>query len=314
MRNEKFISFLEKGIQNFSQEETKKHLGDRTTYIGSSDIGQCPRKVFFSKNMPQEHSLQQNMIFLRGHLAENIIKAGFSGNKIQFEEQFEVEGKDQYRFVRTHIDFLIHLNEEEKIIVECKSVNTIPKTPYESWVLQTQLQMGLLKENNFPIKRGIIAVINVNTGELEAFELQFSQELFNVALKRAEMLWEALKNNREPFPEKGNLCSYCQVKASCPALKGENLPEELEVLAVTYNELQKQQKSTSNEVDAIKKQIIDFMSATGIHKAKVNNLMVSYSVQKGKVLIDQKALKEKFPEIYESLKTYGKDYEILKIS
>lgn len=313
-KNTKFLNFLESGIKAFSKENTEATLGDRSKYVGSSDIGQCPRKAFLHKTTPVEASFQQELVFLRGHMAENIIRLGLQGGKVPFEEQVEVAGEDDYAFIKTHIDFVADIG-AESVVVECKSTNAIPETPYLSWILQVQLQMGLLRKKQ-KVERGIIAVINLNSGAMEAFDVSFSEEMFQMALSRAQNLWVSLQSKQEPQGETGSLCSFCAYKANCPLLhKGaDSLPLELEQDALRYAELQKASKEAQKEADGLKSKLMDFMSATGTKKVQVKDLSLSYSLMKGRVGVDSKALAEQHPEIFESLKTVGKDYGMLRIS
>ena len=50
--------------------QPKIELGDRTEYVGASDVGQCPRKVILSKTQPLPHDLQTLIRFERGNLVE----------------------------------------------------------------------------------------------------------------------------------------------------------------------------------------------------------------------------------------------------
>lgn len=312
--NTKFLNFLENGIKAFSKKNTIETLGDRSTYVGSSDIGQCPRKAFLHKTMPVEASFQQELVWMRGHMAETIVANGLSGGSASFETQVEVAGEGDYAFIKTHIDFVADMG-SESIVIECKSTNAIPQEPYLSWILQVQLQMGLLRKRK-KVERGIIAVINLNTGLLEAFDIPYSEEMFQMALSRAKNLWDALTTKQEPQGETGNLCSFCAYKATCPVLhKGaDSLPEELEQDALRYAELQKASKEAQKEADGLKSKLMDFMSATNTKKVQVQDLSLSYTLMKGRVGVDSKALAEQHPEIYEALKTVGKDYGMLRIS
>lgn len=312
--NTKFLNFLENGIKAFSKKNTMETLGDRSQYVGSSDIGQCPRKAFLSKTMPVEASFQQELVFLRGHMAETVIQLGLQGGEVPFDNQVEVAGEGDYAFIKTHIDFVADMD-NESIVIECKSTNAIPQEPYLSWILQVQLQMGLLRKQK-KVERGIIAVINLNSGVLEAFDIPYSEEMFKMALDRAKNLWEALETKQEPQGETGSLCSFCSYKANCPLLhKGaDSLPLELEQDALRYAELQKASKEAQKEADGLKSKLMDFMSATGTKKVQVQDLSLSYSLMKGRVSVDSKALAEQHPEIFEILKTVGKDYGMLRIS
>lgn len=201
------------------------------------------------------------------------------------------------------------------IVIECKSTNAIPQEPYLSWILQVQLQMGLLRKTK-NVERGIIAVINLNSGGIEAFDIPYSENMFQMALDRAKKLWDSLQSKQEPQEEIGNLCSFCNYKGNCPMLhKGaDSLPLELEQDALRYAELQKQSKEAQKEAGGLKSKLMDFMSATGTKKVQVQDLSLSYTLMKGRVGVDSKALSEQHPEIYEVFKTVGKDYGMLRIS
>ena len=264
--------------------------------------------------MPVEASFQQELIFLRGHMAESVIRCGLQGGKVPFKEQVEVCGDGEFSFVKTHIDFVADMG-SNNIVIECKSTNAIPQEPYLSWILQVQLQMGLLRKTK-NVECGIIAVINLNSGGIEAFDIPYSENMFEMALDRAKKLWDSLQSKQEPQEEIGNLCSFCNYKGNCPMLhKGaDSLPLELEQDALRYAELQKQSKEAQKEAGGLKSKLMDFMSATGTKKVQVQDLSLSYTLMKGRVGVDSKALSEQHPEIYEVFKTVGKDYGMLRIS
>ena len=48
--------------------QPKIELGDRTEYVGASDVGQCPRKVVLPKTQPVPYDLQTLIRFERGNL------------------------------------------------------------------------------------------------------------------------------------------------------------------------------------------------------------------------------------------------------
>ena len=48
--------------------QPKIELGNRTEYVGASDVGQCPRKVVLSKTQPVPHDSQTLIRFERGNL------------------------------------------------------------------------------------------------------------------------------------------------------------------------------------------------------------------------------------------------------
>ena len=54
------------GLQKAQHTDTQKNLGDRSSYIGSSDIAGCPRMVILAKTSPENHDLKTLIRFQRG--------------------------------------------------------------------------------------------------------------------------------------------------------------------------------------------------------------------------------------------------------
>ena len=56
----KFLKFIETGLKH-----RDSGLGDRSTYIGASDVGQCPKKSYLSKLFKPEYDLKQHIVFMQ---------------------------------------------------------------------------------------------------------------------------------------------------------------------------------------------------------------------------------------------------------
>ena len=69
----KLAEILENGLRAYCDNKTKTELGDRSEYIGASDIVGCPRRVVLDKLNPPKHSMETLVRFERGHLAEDIV-------------------------------------------------------------------------------------------------------------------------------------------------------------------------------------------------------------------------------------------------
>lgn len=78
MKIEALKNIWDKAFLDTLSEESVKSLGDRSLYIGSSDIGSCPRRVFLTKTQPNAHSIEQGIVFQRGHLAESATSSPIS--------------------------------------------------------------------------------------------------------------------------------------------------------------------------------------------------------------------------------------------
>ena len=247
------INKIKEALQTLSEHHTKKSLGDRSLYIGASDIGGCPRKVLLSKLYPQTSDLNQLIQQKRGHLTETILEEAFSEagfNNVTKQVAVKYLKYDTLP-VKAHIDFVFTSEASKtKAILEVKSPkNILPKAPYEAWIMQLYLQMGLLAEKHPGYKiKGAILLMGLNVGEIKVFNgYEHNPEIFEGLLNRSSVLWEQLeelRNNPDTDikTEVSPLCGYCDFIANCPALQAEEIPE-LEDTAEQYLALKEQDKS-----------------------------------------------------------------------
>jgi CRISPR-associated exonuclease Cas4 len=204
-------AYIEKNLPKVLEKYTTETLGDRSKYIGASDIAGCLRKSFLSKKEKVEHSIAKHIIFQRGHLTEQIVELMITGTN--YKKQVELCSKTYNGFdIKAHLDFVIE-NEKRAVVLEVKSTSTPVDEPYESWILQIQLQMGLLQKR-FPNKKvsGYVVAINVNTGWYKTFHVFPNITLYDMALKKANELAFALQLDIEPKAELQNYCDECPFK------------------------------------------------------------------------------------------------------
>jgi len=307
------LQFIEAGLRLVDS-----GLGDRSKYVGSSDIGQCFKKSYLSKFQKVIFSAKQLIIFMRGHNAEGIVREGLKNNpmNIKFKEQVEVKGKGNLSFIKTHIDFVVEFP-QELLVIECKSISSsLPNNqPRESWILQTILQMGLLKAQTNRSVRGKIVAINVNTGDREEFDVIWNNALFNVAISRANTLWNSMQTKTEPKGEVGDLCGFCPFKGTCETLRanGTQIPKDVQEALEQYKELQETAKKANTDAKAIKENLISFMQATGSKKLLGDSLTASYSERKGGEYISMQEIRSKYPQIAEELSEQKKASTVLRV-
>lgn len=232
-------------LRKLAEQHTTETLGDRREYLGSSDIGYCPRKVILEKMHPGEHSLTTLLRFQRGHIAEDIIANAFTAaGYSNFERQVEITLSGDAP-VTVHIDF-VFTSETQKIksILEVKTTDPIPNTAYSSWESQLYLQMGALAKRypGYTIK-GAILPIDLSEGEIDFFNGYTPQEtLFSGLLDRAGRIWsdyQTVQSGKEVElkTEVSPLCGYCNHIATCPCFEAEVVPE----MAGIVSELQQMQ-------------------------------------------------------------------------
>lgn len=288
--------YIEESLPKIIAEETKKSLGDRTKYIGASDIGSCLRKAYLSKKHVVEHDIAQYIVFQRGHLSEGIVEKMLQGTN--YSTQVEAKGKAVNGFdIKAHIDFTIN-SKKEIVVIEAKSTSMPVNEPYESWILQIQLQMGLLqKKHPNKLIRGYVIAIDVNTGWKKTFKVSQNQTLYDIAYNKANILATALYKNEEPLAEQQLFCSKCPFKKDCPALISKSttlLPLEVSKYIKKLGLLKQYEK----EAWSIKKLLKDFMQVTNKNVAKVNNTTIQLVSKENNYDMDVARFKIEEPELY----------------
>lgn len=309
----KLEKFIEKNLSKVLKEETLKTLGNRSEYIGASDIGSCLRKAYLSKTQNEVHSVKQQIIFERGHLSEGIVEKMIKGTP--YKEQVEVIGKTNNGFpVKAHIDFVVDFG-SECVVIEAKSTSIEVDEPYDSWILQVQLQMGLLKsqcDKENKNVRGYIIAINVNTGWYKAFEVKPNKTLFDIAMNNANILANGLVNKQCPDGDEQLYCSSCSFKGNCPAINRgfvEQLPNDVKKVVEKIKTL----SSVEKEIKSQKTLLKEYMIATDKTRVKSNDFTVSFVNIKGKDGVDIKRLKNEKPEIYNEYYKQQNGFSYVKI-
>lgn len=306
---------FESNFRKALEKDTEISLGDRKEYIGASDISGCLRKSFLSKKeKTKDDSIEQLLTFERGHQFENIVEKFLYGEI--YKKQVEIkDAKTSNGFaLKPHLDFVMY-NPKEKVatVIEAKSTKNIIEL-YESYVLQLQLQMGLLQAqcgSDWKID-GVIFVVSTDS-KYELFEIEQNTTLFNMAMQRADELAHALKTNIEPKAEIQLYCDKCPFKGDCQAIsKGAN--KELPFNIKTQIKKLKQFQSIEKEIKNLKGEIQSFLEATNTHVAKCNDTTVSLQQNKGDdYTIDLGRLRIEQPKIYAEYRIPAKKYSWLKI-
>ena len=275
-------------LQTLSKQHTQETLGDRSSYLGASDIGNCPRKVIFERLQPADHDLATLLRFQRGHMAEDIVaNAMTAAGYTNFDRQVEVIASGTTP-IKVHIDFVFTTNNPKvKAILEIKSTTSIPDEPYASWESQLYLQMGSLKEQypEYQIKAAVLA-IDLGSGEVEFFNGYIPEDtMYAGLLDRASKIWTdyqfmAIGHPKLPATEPGNLCGYCNHLSTCPRFAAEEVPE-LEDAVAELQELQDKEKSLKNQIEPKKANLLQIVDRAG-HPIKVNGSILSKATRSRK--------------------------------
>jgi len=318
----KLSEILAKGLQTYAKKKSENELGDRSVYIGASDIPNCPRKVILDKLDSEDHDLETLVRFERGHLAENIVanalqSAGY-GN---FVRQYEVDATESLGVpVKAHLDF-VWFGKNSVSVLEVKTVSGIPDSPYESWEMQLYAQMGFLALSGVEGQiRGAILALDLNSGQHKVFNgYEHNEEIAQSLFDKAVIMWEALAAIRagqvdEDWQDKltiqpNQLCCCCNHSASCPRFRGEVEMPEIEEEAKELLRLKAQKKSLDAQIKAKQAPLMEIFAKVGIEpgtKVRAGNLVLKLVSRKSKYLVKD-AVIAKLEEIGEDLSAYQRE-------
>lgn len=236
-------------------------LGDRSTYVGSSDVGNCSRKVVHEKLSPTPLDSAARLRQMRGHVAEDLFKKLLTLSGVSFISQLELIHPEEP--FQAHVDFLLNENHttEPCTIVEVKSCNGLPDDPYPSWLDQLQWQMGLFRLT-YPEQevKGYILALDLNAGRYKSFgPYDPSGEVFAYLQDKGRSIMEAVQTGEEPLPAPGLLCGPCPHRDDCPAHElGQELPIEVAALAEDYLLLNEEKNQAEKRMLPLKQNLLEF--------------------------------------------------------
>ena len=152
---EGLLTVLRCGLERSSEQQTVLYLGDRSSYVGMSDIGRmldCPRAALAGKllkpaTQESAEELRHHLILQRGHWFEQGIHQALTGYGFLPLSQLEIEVMHGNTPIKAHLDFTLAAGQPRPAvrILEVKSTTRIPSAVPESHFLQVGGQTALLK-------------------------------------------------------------------------------------------------------------------------------------------------------------------------
>ena len=169
-----------RGLLKHGECRTAAELGDRSKYVGLSDIGkgaECLRSAVAGKVYGSLHpkaddigvwyrdqeydkvtaALKKQLILQRGHWFEAGMESVFEANQAKFFTQLEIDAVFDGVPVLAHLDFVLVAKGAVRIL-ELKSTENLPDNLYASYECQLYGQLGFLvkywNEKRFSIRDG----------------------------------------------------------------------------------------------------------------------------------------------------------------
>lgn len=311
------VPFFESAVVALNRKQSES-LGDRTQYIGSSDVAGCSRKAYLQRKHPRSPSVSTLLKFARGHAAEwlvnNIFQAGDA--KHLYDEQVELIHPEVP--LRCHIDFLFYADFDGKAqlhAIEVKSVSGIPDAPYPQWEDQLQYQLGLLRMQ-YPKGEigGSILAVDLNAGEIHQYNgYQFDEPTFNFLFCKGLHLLDAINGQVEACPSPSHLCGYCQYRHDCPAMTMPKvqLPSEIEMIATRYAELNDTKSRAEKEMKALRIELTDFTGPS--FRGCTETLDLNVTTVESSMTVDGALLKRLYPDVYPNVLKARAGYARLEV-
>ena len=160
------LRLLTQGLLAHGEQKTANEFGDRSQYIGMSDIGngmECMRAAVASKlglsAIPAAAALGEfahedlgrvlgrQIILQRGHWQEYGIEKALMATGVKLVPQLEISIEHNGVLIKAHLDFTLVWGGKRPAvrILELKSNERIPASLYASYEAQLYGQVGLLK-------------------------------------------------------------------------------------------------------------------------------------------------------------------------
>ena len=271
-------------LRNLSKQHRENTLGNRRSYLGVSDIGQCPRKVILERISPKEHDLATLLRFERGHMAEEIVAKVFTAAGFtNFERQVEIKVKTEDVPFLARVDFVFTSKTSKvKALLEVES-SPVPSMPHASWESQLYVQMGAMSEEYSDYKiKGAILTLDLADGEVGLFSgYQPNETVFQSLKNKAQDIWSAYQailqgNDVVPATESGFLCGCCDHLLDCPSFAAQEAPEMAGIVE-DLQHLQAEKKILKARIEPIRKNLLDVVQTVGA--IKVNNYVLNKKTQ-----------------------------------
>jgi len=305
---------IERGIRKHMSVKSANDLGDRTEYVGASDVSGCIRKAVLSKRHPDRFSLSTLVRFIRGHITESIVKHALDAEGIKYTYQPEYT-HPHANHLKIHPDFVINKSKGRILVMECKSVDGMPGEPHVGWTRQLHYQMGIIALNDMSTDiEGAVVAVSVGDGQIKAFQgYQPDPATFGLLVKRAEKIWSELNLDTDAAEiptEEGPLCAWCQYRQGCPAFSiDEKVPEvplheELEEY-LAMRTAKKEAEMTMKRLSVVfAEAIANACNGNGMRAIRVDDSIIKEVTRRSTNVNNIQGLKESLPEVWEE---YGNE-------
>ena len=295
-------------------------LGDRSQYIGASEVGSCLRRVVSSKLFPEPLDQASMGRMLAGRAMENevvqLVRLALNG-------RLRNTGRGQLELKHANIPFRAHpdgriidgfegLKGDGVLEVKTASASTFKRFQSEglpqNYVDQVQAQMGL----SGLLWALVVLVSRENLAEMATFIIRFDPEHYALLERRATLAASALNdinflNQLAGEPDRG-FCFNCPYSARCAIFQSQReagkrgeIPEvtrlQLECQLDELAELESIAEPAQERITELRDQVKVALQMSGANKVLLENGIVQI-VDSSRTSFDSKALQRDAPDMY----------------
>lgn len=301
-----------------SRLEQNVRLGDRSQYIGASEIGTCLRRVVCSKLYPEPFDQASMGRMLAGKAMENevvqLVRIALNG-RLRNTGRVQLDLQHSTLPFRAHPDGrIIGGNPEEDGVLEVKTASSATFKRFQAdglpanYISQVQAQMGL---SNLSWAL-VVLVSRENLAEMGTFKIEFDPEHFALLERRATLAAKVLGDTEfldQLAGETGNgYCHNCPYSSQCGAFQAKrNAGKRGEIPEVTRLQLECQLEELASleanvgpmqeRVTELRDQVKVALLNTGANKVLLENGIVQI-VDSSRSSLDGKALQREAPEVF----------------
>lgn len=301
-----------------SRMEEGSRLGDRSRYVGASEIGSCLRRVVLSKQYPEPFDPASMGRMLAGRAMENevvqLVRLSLNG-------RLRNTGRVQLNLQHPTLPFHAHpdgriigefdgLEGDGVLEVKTASVATFEKYSKsglpQNYLDQVQSQMGLANLS----WALVVLVSRENLAEMTPFTLHFDPNHYAQLEERAALAASALENTEIQLcgePERG-YCYSCPYSADCSAHQAQReagkrgeIPEitrlQLECQCEELAQLESSLGPMQERVTELRDQVKTALLCTGANRVVLENGTVQI-VESSRTGFDSKSLLREAPEVF----------------
>lgn len=314
---------ISQALDAYAQATNKAWSHDRSQTVGASEVGQCARKVFWTKNEGDpKYGAKRDPEYVdswgarvRGTVMEN--EFWFPAMQSQFGERLLFAGPSQHTFVSGFLsatpDGLItqllpgeleQLPQGGCVTAECKSAD--PRTNLSEAkaenIYQTHVQMGLIREQTeHRPTHSVLSYMDASFwNEVKEFVISFDQRIYDTAKARAAMIMtstEAGELKPEGWIAGGRECEYCPFTKACGVTR-RSVPDsdakadpqfvaEMADLALMAKRLEIARDDNDAQFRTVQQDIRDRLRAKGVRKIPG---LLNWSHVKGRQAYNNKAI------------------------